>query len=160
MKLQLAHIADDRKVENISVVETDDFTSMDENFLMLEARYNEYRERKIMSARSIDDKKKEEMKRMIWDEKIVFIHTWEECGIGWEYVPDELEFPFRFRCPVMPDLDRNISMENRREKTGKYWSRDRYAFSYDSFMSDFKQSLRLLDGKENPADPDYKKNIW
>lgn len=160
MKIQLAHISESNIVENISIVDTDDFISADEMFSSLKDRYNNYRESVINKFR-VSDQKKEDMINAMREENIAFLHTWEECGIGWEYVPNELELPFRFRCPVMPDIERNISMEDRRSTTGRYWSRDRYAFSYEAFMMPWKEALRLVDGTDIPPDPEEIQNrIW
>ena len=44
MKIQLAHISESNIVENITIVDTDDFISTDEMFSSLKDRYNDYRE--------------------------------------------------------------------------------------------------------------------
>ena len=139
MLIRIAHLDPGGVVKNVSVVDTELFASRSERFSLLGEKYKEYRLKVVDSMKTKDEDLKEAVRRDIEKDSLVFLHSWEDyVSMDWEYVPDELEKPFRFRSPFFADFDESRAFEDRRSTTGRYWSVENYQFSYSSFMNSMK----------------------
>ena len=139
MLLRIAHLDPGGVVKNISVVDTDNFASRSDKFSALGGKYKGYRLKIVDSMKTKDEDLKAKVRKDIEEDNLVFLHSWEDyVSMNWEYVPDELEKPFRFRSPFFEDLEDSRAFEDLRSTTGRYWSLENYQFSYASFMNSMK----------------------
>jgi hypothetical protein len=159
MFLRIAHLDPGGVVKNISSVETETFASRSDKFSELTGKYKAYRTAMANSMKTKDEDLKTKVIEDIENDRLVFLHSWEDyVSMDWQYVPDELEDPFRFRCPFLEDLEDSRAFEDLRATTGRYWSLENYQFSYASFMNSMKPygAAKMTVEEQN----EYLEEVW